>query len=523
VKKRKHRGKTQAIATHAASKFPLFIIFIAVAAILLLLFFDPKTFSGGDNAHYMSLAQSILHGHYNVEAFISAPPEIGVTPGYPLILSVFLAVFGKTFMPAKILSFLCYLTAFWLWWRLFVRQGYDKRTVLLFLGFCVFNPIIAEYSHWELTEAPFILISTLALYCYFSAAKNNDRRYWILAGVVAACAFYVRAAGLTVSIAIGITLITQKKWRPLLYFSIPVIVLIIPWFIRMLIVSAEVGGGTYLPQFFSETSGSSVATGGFTGKFFRNFNRYTFVNLPALFLPIAEMTLFTNATLGYVLGGSITALILIGIVRLIKSEQRLYVVYVVCFMLVLYSYNEAAAVVRYMVVIAPFIALLLFKGTEYVCQAFKLRSSSVGAVFVMGMFLILSLPVYFQHIGPNVSMLSEYCGGNTYAGYHANFVRFIEAHKWLERYDHTDTGVISRKPRLTWWFSGHPAQEYVRDPDPRAVKADIDSSTAKYVIVDRISATTPRFLIPALQAFPESFGILHVTRPPETFVLEIIK
>ncbi|UCG90825.1 MAG: hypothetical protein JSV97_06945, partial [candidate division WOR-3 bacterium] len=144
--------------------------------------------------------------------------------------------------------------------------------------------------------------------------------------------------------------------------------------------------------------------------------------------------------------------------------------------------------------------------------------------FVMSIiFMILALPVYISAVGKNVPLLSAYLKGNHYAGYSINYVRFIEANEWIGEHGVKSAGVISRKPRLTWWFSGHPARNYLYNPNPQRVKADIDSSGAHYVLLDRISSTTPQFLIPALQTAPQQFNVLFVTRRPETYVLEVMR
>jgi len=102
-------------------------------------------------------------------------------------------------------------------------------------------------------------------------------------------------------------------------------------------------------------------------------------------------------------------------------------------------------------------------------------------------------------------------------------INFIEVNKWIKENDTTHVGVISRKPTLTWWFSGHPSRSYLWRADPDLVKANIDSLGAKYVIVDQISSTTPQFLIPTIKAFPQNFKVLFVTQRPETYVLEYVK
>jgi len=57
---------------------------------------------------------------------------------------------------------------------------------------------------------------------------------------------------------------------------------------------------------------------------------------------------------------------------------------------------------------------------------------------------------------------------------------------------------------------------------PADVMADIDSSGAKYVIIDRLSGTTQQFLIPTIQQYPDRFEPVYVTNEPKTYVLKIL-
>ncbi len=503
-------------------KIPWLPILIGIGILLLILLFDPRTFLGGDNCHYMSLAQSILHKHYRTEAFIGAPPETGVTPGYPFILAISLATFGRTFIPAKIFSFVCFLTSLLIWWKLFNRQGIDKRVSIGFLAFAVINPLISEFSHWELTEAPFMLISSAAILYYLVSLQKDNKLNWIITAILAAASFYMRAAGIAIPIAIGFALLLQRKWNQFFIYSIAVVVLVSPWLLRMMTVGKQTGGGIYLPQFFSNPdTGETLSMGGFIAKAFRNLSRYLFVNLPTMFFPIGQDNFVTKAFLGYLIGSVFSISILIGVFNNIRSKLSVYSLYIVISILILISFSEQAAIVRYLVVIFPFIAVLLLLGLEKIWK--KIQTKPAYSFGIILLLVILALPSYFKAESANRSVLSQYLKGNKYADYGANFVRFIEVNEWIKSNDNTNSGVISRKPTLTWWYSNHPSKGYIWRTDVKQVKNDIDTSGAKFVIVDQISGTTQQYLIPTIRAFPQNFKVLYVTQRPENYVLEFIR
>jgi len=287
-------------------------------------------------------------------------------------------------------------------------------------------------------------------------------------------------------------------------------------------LAKKLGGGTYLPQFISDqTTGQLLSVSGFISKIFKNLSQHLFVNLPTMFFPIGQASFTNQSGLGIIIGLIFIITIVIGIIREFKTKQYIFSVYVVLTILLLVSFSEMAVIVRYLVVIYPFITILLIFGLEKILFRFKQKQGIIFGIFFI--IMLLALPKYIKMAKENSMVRSEYTKGNKYAGYDPALLNFIEVNEWLKKNDTTAVGVISRKPTLTWWFSGHPAQGYIWKSDVNQVKANIDSLGAKYVIVDQISSSTPQFLIPTIRAFPESFKVLYVTKRPETYVLEIFK
>lgn len=502
---------------------PWTIILLCTTVVLLFSLFDPKTTLGGDNCHYMSLASSILKGSYKIEAFIGTPPEVGVTPGYPLVLATSLALFGRTFVPVKIFSFICFISALWLFWKLLLKAGIEKRISFLILAFGVVNTQIAEFSHWELTEAPFMLISAAAIIYYFKTLEKNNLVNILLTVILASAGFYIRTAGIGLPIAIGLGFLIKKRWKEFAIYTALVALIFLPWLIRYMTIGKQVGGGIYVHQFTSDVAtGVTFSLGSFISKMFRNFSRYAFVNLPSLFLPILNEKLYTSLALGYLLGGIFVLIIIWGMVKSIRSKLNFYSIYIIIYSLILISFSEQAAIVRYLVVVFPFIAIFLVFGTEKIFNKLDVKKAVNYAFALVLIFVLLAIPNYIRTAKENTNMLSEYFKGNRFAGYNIGFTRFIEANEWLKNYDSTNAGVISRKPTLTWWFSGHQSKGY-KLGTPDQVKADIDSLGAKYVIIDQIFGQTAQFLLPAVRTFPEHFNVIHATKKPETYVLEVIK
>ncbi len=498
----------------------MLLIGFVLAALLLFLTFDVKTFMGGDNAYYASLAKSLMGGHYRVEAFIHPPPETGVPPGYPMILAVLMAIFGKTFLPAKILSFFCFLAALWLWWIFFRREGIGAVAAFALVTFAVLNYKISEFSHWELTEAIYMLITTAAILWFFEAMQKDRFIHWVIAGVLSVAAYYIRATGATVSMALFATLLFRRRWRAALIFAATNALLLAPWLVRNLIVAGQLTGGAYSSQFFTNpATGTKLTATQFAAKVIFNFTKYISLHLPTLFLPLLERTLWRAKALGAALGAVLFGLAVWGAVDAAKRKREAYALYLLLYIALLSMFNPQAVILRYLVVVYPFWAALVFRGLALVDA--RLGARRFIASGAAALIAVLALPVYISHASQAFPTLIKNLSGNRFAGYHPVYARFIEASEWLAKNASDARGVISRKPRLSWWFSGIPSREYLRS-SPDTVMADIDTSGANYVIVDRISATTPQFLVPAVQRYRNRFAVVHITGEPATYVLRLL-
>ncbi len=521
-KKRKRNKNIQDDSKKNNNRNQKYIVVILLLLVIfsLLVIFDIKTFMGGDNAHYASLAKSLLNGHYRVVAFISHPPETGVPPGYPIILAVLFALFGLTFIPVKIFSLLCFVISLWIWWKIFLINKVNKIAAFALVAFAIFNTSISEFSHWELTEAVYMLVSSFAIYWFFISEKNEKFLNWIILGILGVASYYIRATGAMVSIAIFIALLLRKKWKSTIVFSVTNAILLAPWIIRNLLISGQVTGGGYTSQFFTNpATGVKYSAAQFLAKFGNNLTKYIFVHLPSLFFPLGQQTFYKNTGLGYFIGAILIMTIIIGIIFLLKKRREIFVIYIILYLILLSMFNKNAVLLRYIIVIYPFIAICVVGGLKFIEDRLKLKRW-FSLLFTIGV-ATLALPVYINAVSQNFPILIKNVSGNRFAGYHPVYVRFIEANEWIMKNVPDEVGIISRKPRLTWLFSRHPAKNYLY-LSPEDVMADIDTSGAQYVLIDRLSGTTQQFLIPTIQQYPDRFESVYVTGEPKTYVLKIL-
>lgn len=184
--------------------------------ILIALLFDPQIFSGGDAYTYFNLAESIRSGSYREIWTPEANLNSWIPPLFPLILTPF----GHNYLAVKGLIVLLTLLSTYLIWQLFSNWW----VLLLFIS----NLAVLEFSHYELTEIPY-LACVLGFFYFWHKGKPL---IWFILMV---CGFYLRSEGILLFLTYLISgLFFYRKLyyskRGLLYI-IGYLVVIVPWFI----------------------------------------------------------------------------------------------------------------------------------------------------------------------------------------------------------------------------------------------------------------------------------------------------
>jgi hypothetical protein len=169
--------------------------YLIVSIILALLIFNLLPFSGGDNLKYWHLSRSIRQGEYKSIWLYNTPLHRHYPPFFPLLLATV-----ASYNYAKILIFFLFLTLLLAAGKLFQTLNLPNYTILFF----AFSPLLLIYSHWVLSEIPFMLFSVLALLFYF-------RKQWGLMFLFGLCAYFTRSIGISLMVGLTIGYLTQRE------------------------------------------------------------------------------------------------------------------------------------------------------------------------------------------------------------------------------------------------------------------------------------------------------------------------
>jgi len=138
--------------------------FLLAYVVISVLLWDPKLHSGGDNCVYMILAESIATGRGYRDLHITGEPiHKTYPPGFPLLLTPFMWVFGRNLLVFKLVVMFTGMGGLLFFDKITRRimpPQYAVITTLLYLSM----PAMYYYGHYVLSEMPYIFFSLGAIW-----------------------------------------------------------------------------------------------------------------------------------------------------------------------------------------------------------------------------------------------------------------------------------------------------------------------------------------------------------------------
>jgi hypothetical protein len=203
---------------------------------------QPALTTGGDEATYLILSESLADGHYRDEFVLGTPPHAKYPPGLPLWLLALRTVAGESpDVPRAANLLLLALTAL-----LMADVGRRLVSPLVGVGLAaaiVFNPSLVEFAGTLLSETLFGLFSAIALWALLRIRGAPVVRHADVVAVVAVfAAFLIRSAGIALIAAVVVTLLLQQR-RWLTVAGAAVLVASIVAWIRYVGVASEASLG----------------------------------------------------------------------------------------------------------------------------------------------------------------------------------------------------------------------------------------------------------------------------------------
>ena len=190
-------------------------VILGITFLFSLLLFDSRVSLSGDDSFYIIRASDFIHS-FKYPAFQG--------PLYPMVLSVFLAIFGISLVPLKIVSLLFVMGFMYIFFIAFRSRIPSSILVITLLAMSI-NSFILYYASQTYNEAFYLFVQIVLISVFFRGFIDNEeaigfkqdlKRHVILAVSLLALAL-TKNAGYSAVIAVLGYFVLRGQWKNLLY------------------------------------------------------------------------------------------------------------------------------------------------------------------------------------------------------------------------------------------------------------------------------------------------------------------
>ncbi len=450
----------------------LLVLLLLIASALT---FDPKLYINGDNVDYILLAQRALR-----DGDLWASPKY--PPLFPLLLVPVQLFFGSGFLAAKVFMVLLYAACGpWLL-ALAERALRPGWAFAATAGALTMLPLV-EFSHYVMSEIPFVLAGVMALHLSERALDRLPHRKAVSpetgttkvslarmvrvlapAVLVAGIAFYIRTAGIALLAALPLVLLLKRRWRAMLWTAVMSAVVLVPWVLHAVATHGE--GETYLDQIryinpYAPSRGM-LDLSALGQRLLDNVQHYFGQDIILSVLPYAYNGTYAASSypppvlpLGVALAIAVLLALSLAIAR---RWLPVTTAYTALFLIVCLSWPPIWASIRFVLPVLPLCFLLLVIGAVKGGVALSERRPALGRSMRIAPAALLAVILLLA--GHKLVRLAH-----EVKHYPTRWEAYFTALEWAKTSLPRDVVVLDRKPNIFGYVTGLEAVSFPREED----------------------------------------------------------
>lgn len=513
-------------------------VILGINLSLSLVLFDPKLDCGGDNTVYIALAESILRANdgYSLSYYPGPPKPYTVAPfGYPLLLAPFFALFGQNLIVFKLLSLCFSLGSLALCYILLKSLLGPLLGTAITLAVAL-NLEIISYSHWILSEIPFLFFSLLSSILFLKSEemeKEKPGSWFLLAIASIAYTAHIRTIGLVFAGGGFLYYALHRKFRKLVLFTLGMTFLLSPWLIRNNLVRRN--DPSYMQQLmlkdnYNPEKGIIEATD-LVSRIKYNIQVYTTDYAAQMIFGSVEEPVSGSAL--RIISSTITLLVIIGLVKNLIFRAGVLELYILFYLAVLSIWPEMWADVRFLIPVIPFLIMYLIDGTSLLVGLvlFKQKRNVIITACIIALLVALtSFGTVLAKIPGNLRMIERYLRGDCYTGYLENWRNFFDAADWARENTPKSSTFTLRKPELFAFLSKRKSQMYPLTTNKDSILTAVFKTD--YVLVNLLRGKNQltykhnndgNYLLKAMEKKLDQFSLVFQKKSPYTYVWKTLR
>ena len=490
------------------NSFYFSIALLVLSIVIGIYCFDKKLYVSGDNVEFIELGKSIAAGK-------GLSGNAKYPFGFPLLLALTQMLFNQSLLAQKVLVFLMYISGSVLIFLTFKRFIGDKWAFLVtFLS--ITNPFVIEFSHYVMSEIPFLFFSFLGIYL-FEIFKDKSLKSWqiYIAILAVAGAYYLRSIGITLIGAAICYYFLKKEWKKGLAVSGLFFVLWIPWYIRGKTISA---GGSYFNQFLYKNPYQPdlgyIDFTAFINRLTLNLKTYFLGEIPYGIMPYHFRTSMVNqgVFLPWILGIILTGIFIAGLIWAFLNRQYLLSVYGIFYLAVVMIWPEVWRGARFII---PIIPIFVFFSAYFLYKLYKIFHNKLNIYLNYG--IILSLALFL----PLITFKNIYSYRDLMENYPPEWANYFEAAEWARDNTQKDCIIADRKGGLFGTVSLRKCIGFPLTYDKEAIIESFYSNKVDYVVISSIPyGSIGSYLVPAVKEYIDRFKPVFSIDNPPTYIFK---
>jgi len=511
-----------------------FWIFFAISVLFTILLFDLRVSVGGDDSAY------IIRAHDLIKDF-KYPSFQG--PLYPMVLSIFVAIFGINLPILKILS-LFFLCGHLYFFFVAFKNRIPASITISALALISINSFLLFYGSQTYSEAFFLLAQMLFFVFFFktfidenqqeNSSKQLIKNYLFL-GLSLLGLGLIKNVGFASLFAVIIYFAFNKKWKAIAFSLAGFIGSFGFWQLLKLILwsdgNAQFTGqaSTLLQKHPYDPSQGLETFSGFIQRFIDNSNIYLSRQFFKVMGLRPELVQIDNTIGAPEIIPALTLLVyvLLTIAFIWAVRQNKFLLFTGIYLatimgITFVSLQTIWEATRLIMIFLPLLILYLAAGIYYL---FKFKNLKLLQFIFPLMFIILffsSFSTSSKAIKEHQKIFSSHLRGNVTAGMTPDWVNYINMCKWAAKNVPQEKVIASRKPNIAFVYTGRRFYGIykVETSDPDTLLNELYANKIDYVVMAslrKIEAkkteytinTIQRYLYYIQQKYPQKIKLVH--------------
>lgn len=500
----------------------------ALHVVLGALLYEPILFPGGDNAGYMILGEALGSGQGFRDLHLPGTPlHTTYPPFYPAVLAVLGWLGGVQLF--KVASLALTAAAVGLTGVL-AGRWLDGSSAAHVAGLVALNPVLLDYGHWVLSEALFVALVLACLVALEGIAVGDrshedvrlERRLFVLGLAAASAAFLTRTAGLPLLLAVALWPALERWPRRLAGAALVAALTAGGWALyQQLAAPGEAGylGQLLLVDPYRPEAGRTGVAGLFV-RGMENLWGYVSAVLPGSLGLDASGRGAGPASL--VTGMLVTGLALAGWVGRARDRLGPSELFVFLYVGLIAVWPSVWTDRRFLLPVLPLLLLYATLGAGRLGARLAGatdggRARRIGAGVLVGVLALLGVVDSAGKVPERFACQTAYSTGEPCIS--PAYRSFYAAARWTGENTPADAVVSNRKPRLFFLHARRQGFVYPYTSEPELLLRELERRGADHVVLDAVSGTTARYLVPAVQENASRFEVLYREGEPATWVL----